>query len=435
MPILNIDTDEEEEVTPVPEDTTPTVETVRTPSVPVHKYRTQSELKTSTMFNKDMPLDTLASNISGMDWEVSYFLQIRGINESPKLPDINTSQTVLKYNRVSKLIIKLQSAIDQTDVNEISGEAIINAGFIPNYGDPFIATLTGGREAVFVITEVTKNNYNLHNVYKVTFKLHAFLDRSGTFYNDLVFKTITEYVYDKDHIQDFSAPIILKAEYYEKLDLRRQPNELLNYFMDYMVNSENNVIAAPTQSSIYIDTMLDGFLTKITNHDDNPEFIKLNKVNINLETKDSVWDVLIKRDISLLKRVERDLGFKYTPNSISAPTARHASYLGINFITDKITTRLTPEFNINEDASVHDVPVIVTDKYIFSNNFYTQNVSECTKFELLVLQYLRGESIDTDVLDFFLKEYPLWSREHQYYLIPILILLVKSSIATTYSSL
>lgn len=430
MPIFNVD-DDDELVIP----TEPVEETTEEDVVEEHTYVTQEELQTSTLFNKDVPLDTITANISGMDWEVSYFLQLRGVNEEPQLPDINVSATVLKYNRVSKLIIKLQDAIDQTNPEEITGTAIVNAGFIPNYGDPFIATLTGGREAVFVVTEIKKNTYNLHNTFNIVFKLHVFLDRESVFYNDLVFKTMSEYVYDKNYLADFSAPIILRAEYHEKIELRKVPNQLLEYFMTYMVNEENRVIAIPTDSSIYIDTLLNTFLYKIINHDDHSGLMKLNKISLILESKDSVWDVLLKRDISLLKRVDRDLGFKYTPASISNPNARHASYLGIKFITDKTEIQLIVNYLLNEDAGTHTAPIVPGSTYIFSEAFYLQDTVNATEFENLVLQYLRGEIIDSDILDKYVREYYLWPREQQFYLIPILILLVKNALSTTYSNL
>lgn len=429
MPIFNIDDES------VDDATTPVTETTPEPVVPAHTYRKQDELKTSVLFNKETPLETIADNISGMSWEVNYFLQVLGINESPKMPDINSSQTVIKYNRISKLVITLQTAIDQTDPDEINGEAIINAGIVPNYGDPFIATLTGGREAIFYIDTVVKNNYNLHNTYKVTFKLLSFLDTNVEFYNDLVFKTLTEYVYDKKHLQDFSAPILIKEEYQEKVDLRKKPIEILDYYMEYMVNKEVNVIAAPTENSIYIDTLLNTFLSKIINYSDSLLYSKLNKINIDTVCKNSIWDVLLKRDINLLKRVDKKVGFKFTPHTVSNPEVRHASYLGINFITDKIDTKLDITYSKNEFTDTHEVPVVFDDNYVLSNSFYTQDIVNCTEFEKLVLQYLRGEVIDTDKLDKFLREYILWDREQQFYLLPILILLAKITVTNTFTTL
>ena len=110
-------------------------ETVVPKDIPERPFVTQEQLQTSTIFNKDQSLDTIIQYIRGSKWGVSYFLQIKGINETIQLPDINVPVTVQKYHRINNLDLILQTAISQDNIENITGEAIVNAGFLPNVND------------------------------------------------------------------------------------------------------------------------------------------------------------------------------------------------------------------------------------------------------------------------------------------------------------
>lgn len=404
-------------------------------------YRTTSEMKTSTLFNKDKELDSIIQYVSGMDWTVDYFLQIRDLNDTVQLPDINVPATQLKYNRINKLILKLQSPISQDDPENITGEAIINSGFIPNYGDAFLATLTGGREAVFVIESIDTKTYNLHEAYYVTFKLFALLDTSGLLYNDLVHKTMKEYAYDKDHLLDYSAPIILANDYKRKVNLKDVIPELVDYYFMTFTHPEKNVIALPTSSGVYIDTLLTDFLFKIVDVTHDLDVANVTRVDLDLsdEIKCTIWDVIVRRDAGMLKRAQQNIDFKYTPHTVSDVAMRHTSYLGINFIAGLITSEngeAVIDYTQLGSGAVTAKPVKVEDSsYVVSKNLYDLNKTECGVLEELLIQYLQGEVINAELLDKLLEEYHQWDTLDQFYLIPILIVLVKDSVNNTFTSL
>lgn len=404
-------------------------------------YRTTTEMKTSTLFNKDKDLDSIIQYVSGMDWTVDYFLQIRDINDTVQPPDINVPATQLKYNRIKNLILKLQSPISQDDPENITGDAIINSGFIPNYGDAFLATLTGGREAIFVIESIDTKTYNLHETYYVTFKLHSLLDSNALIYNDLVYKTMKEYVYDKDHLLDYSAPIILANDYKRKVNLKDVLPELIDYYIMTFTHPEKNLLALPTTNGVYIDTLLTDFLFKIIDTTSDIDIANLTRVDLDLsgEIKMTIWDAIIKRDISMLKRAERKINFKYTPHSVSNVTMRHTSYLGINFVAGLITSEETVvhiDYTQLSNGSVTAKPIKTPDNnYVVSANLYDLKTTECGALEELLIQYLKGEVINATNLDKLLEEYYMWDTIEQFYLIPILIVLVKDSVNNTFTSL
>ena len=130
-------------------------------------FRTQEELKTSLLFSSDRDLKNITAEVKGMKWEVDYFMQIRDINDQTALPDIQLNKNVQKYNKINNLILFVQNAITQDAPSNLSGEAYINAGIVPNVNDVFRATLTGGREAMFLVSEVQNNTYNLHRCFLI----------------------------------------------------------------------------------------------------------------------------------------------------------------------------------------------------------------------------------------------------------------------------
>lgn len=410
-------------------------------------YRTQEEMKTSILFNKDHKLDTIIQYPKGMKWEVSYFLQIRDLNDSIQPPDPQVPATIQKYHRINKLIINLQSPISHDNIENITGEAIINSGFLPNVHDVFIATLTGGREAMFIITEIQTRTYNLHRAYYATFKIFMFLDTEPDRYNDILKKTMKEYYYDKEHLLDYSAPVILQQDYKKKLELRDAVHELIDYYFTKFVNKEKQVIALPTETGVYVDTMLNDFIFKIINRTDHIAIAKLASIDY-VPDDDligcTIWDLIYKRDKSILKRLVKHVGFKYTPYYYNNVVNRKMNVLGIKFIANKLSQfeeRTNPS-NI-KDLSIKPYPKdyklpINTEyrSYVVSEEFYDP---ECITYtgllEKLLADYIDSKILDANELETLVQQYMHWDTIDQYYLIPILIVLVKDSISHTFKSL
>lgn len=406
-----------------------------------HEYRTKEELGTSVLFSKENDLSTIQQYISGMKWEVDYFLQILGVNEIGREPDINLSNTVMKYNRINKFELTVQEPIRQNHANdEIMGTAIINAGFVPNKGDAFVAVLSGGQYGIFVIQEdIKKRNYNNNDVYEVSYKLHSFAHKDHDYYNDLVHKTVKDYVYDKEHLLDYSAPIILAQDYKRKVNLKAVPNELLDYYLKTMVNTESNTILLPSASSLCVDLYVVDFLFKFINQDDNPIIQKLTRIE---NPKDdnityTVWDAILERNSNYLEKAEREIGLKYKPGTMGDPRLRALAYLSISFNVGYLYGEqpIDIDMKTNDDAETIIKPLTESDNYVFSDAFYDNERENATEIEKYILDYIDGKRISDDNLYKLLDEYTSWEPIDQYYLIPILILFAIDSVKFTYSDI
>ena len=403
------------------------------------KLYTNEDFKTSTLFNKDHELDTIVKYIEGNKWTIDYFLQIRDINDEALLPDPNVPATTLKYNRINNLIITLSGGIDQTDPTNVVGAGIINAGYLPNYGDPFIATLTGGREAIFTIMKVEKKRYNLHESYNVEIKLFAFLDKDSVLYRDLITKTIREYTYDTDYLMDKSSPIILNKDYAEKMDLKKTRQEILNFYFKLMVDTRKNVIMPSTNTGLYLDTLLTDFIFKTINSNEITGSEKISRMTYDTDTINTIYDALITRDISMLKTCDTDVGFTRVQSQGIHATNRTLAYLGVTHIVDVCNGRCEP---IDISGNQYDKPVdlvepikIHDDKYIFSNSFYTMDRVNCGPMETAVLDYLGGSLVEMSELKKLTDNYVYWDLIDQFYLLPILLLLIRDHTNSTFSNI
>lgn len=407
-------------------------------------YRTQEEMKTSTLYHKEVPLKNIIQYIKGMKWTVDYFKQVIDVNDTTTAPDVNIPATTQKYHRINKLILTIQSSIQQENLDSITGEAIVNAGFLVNVDDIFLATLTGGREAIFIITEKQIRTYNLHQAYYITFKLFNFCDDNPEVYNDLIRKVIKEYVYDKDHLLDFGAPTILQTDYKKKLDLKDKVAELLDYYMTRFVNEQSRVISPPTQGGVYTDQLLSNFLFKIVNQSDHLVMGKLTNIDTTYvqNVKLSVLDVILKRDLRLLKQCDKRIGFRFNPYGVMDAFNKQSNIHGIHFIVDKLNQDdpgVIPdivELEYDRDFETYYRPRgVMGDKYIFSEAFYNQDKENCGTLEFCLLEYLEGKIVPLEKLEHLIEQYYAWDTIEQFYLIPILIVLVKDSINNTFKSL
>lgn len=458
MPILKIDDtapnrevirkqlgeDDVKEVVPDPNDLHKTIEKRHSDDVVLEetrKFRTAEDNQTSMLLNKDTPIETIMKYPRGMKWEVDYFLQIRGINDEVSAPDVNLSPAIQKYNRINNLVLVLQSAINQDTPENLTGEAIINAGFLPNFGDAFVARVAGGREVIFTITEVQTRSYNIHKAYYVTFQSFAFSDSSPEYMNNLIHKTMREYVYDRTHLLDFSAPVILKQDLKNKLQLKETYIDLQEYYFDKFLNTNKNVIALPTITSIYVDTMLTDFLFKIINVSEDTRLSKLNFLVLDdaKERPFTIWDVIIKRNPKLMKRVEKNITFQYKHYSINQAASRNMNYLGVNFFATKSNNYDLPNTIVDihlERPDKYEHPIDVNNrKYVLSDHFYTQDFGNLSPIEKALWDWIDGKVVVFDELESLLDNYMYWDTIDQFYLIPIIFVLTRDAIINTFRSL
>lgn len=407
------------------------------PPTDAHAFKTQQELKTSSLFEDELKASDIKYQVDGIPWTIGYFNQILNPNTQAMAPDINIPSTTLKYNRIDKLDIYVDSGLPNGTALDITGTGIINAGFVPYLGDAFIATLAGGRIGIFVLTAVRKEYYNTHDIYVVDYKLTYFADTSADVYNDLVMKTVRTYVYDKDSIGTKSAPVILAKEYVNKINLAEEVPKMVRHYIDTFFNNDTKYLELPTNTSTYVDQLATDTFLKVSSLEQVPELANIARGDILVNT-DTIWDAILNRDISIFNTCRTQLGYGMHTNNNPA-TRSTASYLGITYtISDRYTSnQATPDVITNPTSARKVVPVPRTtpvDGYIFALSVYDRTAT-LTPLETVLIEYLNGDIPNRAIVEQLLAEYVYWGYEDQYLLIPILLVLVNTLVSNTYSEL
>lgn len=408
-----------------------------TPTTPVNKFRTQQQLKTSNLFESELSVSKIKYQLDGMKWTVDFFNQILNTNSQAMAPDVNIPSTTLSYNRINKLDIYVASGLPDSNVLDVVGSGHINAGFVPHLGDAFTATVAGGRIAIFVLTAVTKEYYNTHDIYAVDYKLTYFLDTSGAVYNDLVYKTVRTYIYDRYAINDNRVPVVLAADYVARLELNKQPKLMLDHYLDVFYSSDQNLLVLPTHTSIYVDQLTQDAVFKITSVRDDYRLAKIHRGTTGIKDP-TIWDAILQQDPEILATCLTDINYHRRFTSAAAPTLS-GSYLGVSYtMSDRpLSTVYVPDVIPNPLAARKNVPVPITmpvDAYIFNSAIYNNNtLGALTPFETILLEYINGSTPNLTYLNQLLTEYKHWDYVHQYHLIPMLIVLVNYVVKTTYT--
>ena len=329
----------------------------------LERFRTAAELRTSTTFNDEFPLASLRSYIQGMNWTVTYFTQVNDAGDIDKDPDWKQSVGNQTYVCIFELLLKVQTAIDVARVQELGGEAIINASFRPKPGDAFIATLIGGRIACFVIREVNMEHYNLHQVYKVNYEIFTFLEDEKTteIYNNLISHTIQYYVYNKDHVKEYNGSILTAEEIALKDDIKEAVEDLTEEYFKLFLDRDTKFLSLPGSGNNYVDQNLLRFIKKLISYKEFEEISQIQEVDylMNKKVRYTLWDILEKRNPKLLAKLTRNLGWVRSPYqnvNLNSLTARN---IGADYVIDLGGTPVLSAGCENTSAN----PDVSLDKY------------------------------------------------------------------------
>ena len=326
----------------------------------IERFRTMEEMGTSIHFNEEKPLEGIRQYISGMRWEVEYFSQYQGTNEDNNPLDINTSVANQSYIRIHKLILFVNNALNQSGIRDLSGSALVNADFTPVVGDQFMTTLVGGRIALFTVTSVTKNDYNLHQVHEIEYKLERNLNEDVEAYNNLMGKVVRNYVYNNDAGIDGTTRLLTREEVALVDDIKSAISDLTDYYFRMFIDPETKFLKLPNEKSStlsYVDQELCKFCRAVFSVEDYPDVVNIQCIDYTMDktVRYTIWDVLRRRDYRLITRAEPFLGFTRSPYPRSNLNSLEPRWMDVDFIIDKVQ-KIIPNLPGIEDTRTYVDP-------------------------------------------------------------------------------
>lgn len=394
----------------------------------------RERLDSNVINTKDRQQDMIASNISGMAWSIDYYNQVLSINQEPTSLDVNTTPSIQKYSKIENLEIYLNDSIDNTAIEDIEVTGKIQSSFVVYKDDVVITKLLDGRHVMFSILETNVKHYQLSKIYDVTIGNAIILDNHLEYFKNLESKVIKHLVYDKDHMSTVSKPLLTKKEYVDRRDLKSDLNRLEKWYVKEFFDKTLGVFRFKTNKGVYLDTLLNKFVSGMLSQSDHPVLIDLKTYDYNIDNivDYTIWDVVTNRDIDLLEYTETKLGFIYTPRPVGDLRLIKLNTLSIYYVIDYLRSDpLIPEI-IGDDNIIDSIDMYPIkkpdDSYVLSSYFYDNNRQECGILENALLNYLEGDTITDDDLYTLLDTQMKWSTLEKLYLTPMLIVLIKNKL-------
>lgn len=416
------------------------------------------------------PLASLITHVEGAAWSVEYYSQVLQTGNQPQGQQLDLGPESQQYRLVRSTILRVSQPLSSSQDNEgggsmvVTGTATTPPGIVPNIGDMFLADIGGGKEGIFQVTQSVRKSIMQDSVYEIEYRL---IDNSTTERrNDLYRKIVQTVVYVADYLKFGMNPLLQLNDFELDAQLAGWYDNLIDGYLKQFLSNEFRTFLLPGQTSSFYDPFLTPWL--VENFYSNRQF-GMSRVRV-LNCEDdavmssvSVWDALKARDRTLLraafKSVTAVLSSSFTrepmlegvhfsgirnvvyPISPSVGVDFAADYLpklpSANAITVSESAVITlpdlPAANVSTNDSVPALtgtvihPAIGEDgEYVLSENFYQKHETDQSYLEVRVQKYFDGTPQVPSELLALARHTPQWSPLERFYLVPVLLLLIRS---------
>lgn len=292
MPIFNV---------PLPE------EQPKKPNVEI----TTKPYRHSVVDSKVTPIETLITFIGGSNWTVDYYSQVLGEHEALKPFDPSQHIVYQSYNKINRLIIKLQGSLDASDDTATgrmiyTGDAIITAipGLIPNIHDVIIGDIGEGQAGQFTITSIQKLTLNKSTAYRISFELAR--PANERIIRLLEQKVVQNLYYRQDLLVLGQNPLLLDKDYNALIDLRVQLKQVVSHWTASFFSHLHRTFLVPDQDvTIYDQYVTNAIFALVSPNDERlmSTATRYNCDDFRFTKYTDVYQAIIKRDRTLLFRV------------------------------------------------------------------------------------------------------------------------------------
>ena len=392
-----------------------------------------NQVRSREIYEEDTRITRLLANRDGADWAVTYYNQVVAEDDTIGNHDIGLATPFEQYFKIEKAILKVQTPL--TDDPSAEGTATIQFGTIPMQGDVIYALL-GNRYALIKVTAVEKTNYNLNDVYLITFKVDIFVDRDTRYLADLESKVVRTFTYNTDHVYTTGKVLLTPEDTNQGFKIKQAMGSLLKDIF-YRIDKHNKVFkskgyilgtvdAIGKPNSSFIDIYLQDFIFAVnsllgntTPYMYNKEY--MDKDNINL------YSIILQRDLHNFTKLKPYIttcnlddnpylySLKYTNiDKIFIPSSTPDTSLSIRCSTDTFNMHATKVNLVNNPGT----------NYVFTSAFYKQDVRVMSILELEVYKYIKRENNDINNLMALYNNIELLQDYLYYYISPILLLMM-----------
>ena len=396
----------------------------------------------------------LAAYVEGYTWIIKeYYSRVLTRDTALSGQQVTQSGTLMQYNRIDNLKIKVSTPLEPTQDNETKvmsyqGAGTVFGGLIPNEGDMFIAEIAPGELAVFHVSSSIKKSVQKVSVYEIAYMV----DHTEQHYiDDLRSKAIAEYVYVEKPTGEVS--FITTSQYAAFESLKRVYRVRVREYFEHVYSPIFNTFLVLGQTETTLDPFLTRFYRRAFEINDSPRLSTYTSYEFNspLLKESSIYDRIVERSTVAPSVIGMGLlecsaiNPDYTP--MIGPAIETS---GINYViypltikTRGITTReniayvvngaitldgsseqgVGVPYNYNSAALSSAVigPIDITKGYVLSKAYYDGDTANYTEMDQVVASYLSGQALDIAGIYDLLNKSREWPDLCYQYYVPIIL--------------
>lgn len=437
------------------------------PATPVNIPQTAKETQLTIVADRNsVPVDSLVAYLDGSPWTVDWYSQLIGKHNDLRELDLGQNAAFQQYQKIAALELRvsaaLQSSYEQENaITSVTGTATVMY-VVPNVSDYFIADSGSQKKGLFRITNVERKTFNRDSVYEVNYSLVKYITNETEEYINLEAKVVRTYRFSKDRLVEGITPILTEDVYQLSVNLGQKYHSLVQkYFRDFM-NRAKMTLNIPGQQFRIYDSRIVDFVIALIDSQETPERRDLMAVSMDHEKylkQPSLWTLFLDRNYNdfdyIRKMYYLTAGQSFCRSSwIKGPAFWSFDYyvypadsnteassigdaepmpsggMGLSLTqTDLVNNEVAIATNVNP------IPIIkktgVDGYYVLSKDFYEQT-ENLSALEILIKDYLKGQTIDLSLLTTLIDHYPTWPVLERFYYGPIIMLLVKDAVRGFY---
>jgi hypothetical protein len=265
---------------------------------------------------QESPIIGLLAYVDGAPLTVNYYSQILTSDTDVRAHDIGQVNIYQQYNKINNLEIRLDTAVNGSQITETSMMAVGGTAFmypvlIPSVGDMFTAPAGQGQDGIYAITAIDRKSFNKNSVYSVDFILIEYITHNSTRLADMDSKSIREYFFDKERLIEGVSSTLTTNDYNNVIQLRRSVADMMKYYYKSFYNKAHGTLTIPGQQYPIYDHFLTSYLSKIASTDDALE-VALTRVlptdNDLFLAQSQFWDLLLDKDFNGLTNCNQVMG-------------------------------------------------------------------------------------------------------------------------------
>lgn len=414
----------------------------------------------------NFPITSLIAYVQGAPWTVDYYNQLLGQDTNLKDFDPGADHVHQQYTLIKEVEIRVNSPLSEsytsdTGIMKVTGSGTLPMSIIPNIGDVFTAQVNGGDYAIFRLTNVERKSFNKQSTYYIEYEISTLVSTHPEWFDTIQQRVQRTYHFHKDRLVDGLDALVIPEQHEQIIKTKEFLTKVTQQYFNLFYSQTYSTLILPYQKTTIYDPMLVRFILKICGSFEASQIHYTHNLSIqndHILSQPTIWDVLLNCDLALFETCNRKVASIPCQTYFRDPTGGSARYQRMDHIVypfdpdrsiclERELPHPTPTaldlktttshhgitsigYNqyVMENTTIPLLPDLFVDKYyVLSPNFY-EDITPMSLLETMVKRYLHGETLDINKLFVLCERWQKWTRMEQFYLTPVLMLLLRSAL-------